>query len=131
MKRILFLSADPKQHKDLRPLLPDWTLFRTSTVEEASKILSREFGLIIVIDLDPVTLGIDWINEAERLKALFPGVPMIAVSSTDDTEIIVKAYAAGIDELILKPVEADELMESIHRLMKKNQRFKKAMALLL
>lgn len=129
MKKILYVDADPKGHESIQFLLSDYTILNAFSIQEALTILSQEYGVVIVLDLD--TLDSDKIGPVRLMKSKYPAAPMIVCLKTDDTEDIFELYLQGIDDLILKPFKKEMLVESIEHLFTKVQRFKKIMAELL
>ena len=129
MKKILYVDADSNGHEHIQFLLSGYTILNAFSIQEAATILSQEYGVIIVLDLE--TLDSDKIEAVKRLKSKYPVPPMIVCLNTDDTEDIFELYLIGIDDLILKPFQKELLVESIEHLFTKVQRFKKVMAELL
>lgn len=129
MKKILYVDAETKGHENIQFLLSDYTILNAFSIQEALTILSQEYGVIIVLNLN--TPDSDKIGLVRFLKSKYPAAPMIVCLKTDDTEDIFELYLKGIDDLILKPFKKEVLVESIEHLFTKVQRFKKIMAELL
>jgi two-component system, response regulator YesN len=58
----------------------------------------------------------------ERLRRLFPDVPSIMVSGADESSVVMEAVnRAGIRAFLRKPVDAEELLQTIRRLLDQSE----------
>jgi CheY-like chemotaxis protein len=73
-------------------------------------------SLLILLDLNlPVLDGYEFLK---RLKAdrRTKGIPVIILTTTDDTREVTKCYELGCNIYITKPVEYDQFSEAIRKL---------------
>ena len=91
------------------------------TVELFRKSESGEFDVILMDIMMPVLNGYE---AARRIRSLdredAKTIPIIAMTANAFTEDRIKAKAAGMDEHVAKPVDAELLIKVIHKLVKCN-----------
>ncbi len=71
-----------------------------------------DFDLVLTDHTMPGMTGIDL---AERIRAVRPGVPVILTTGYCTGDITGKAKAAGVDEVLFKPLEMASLGEALRR----------------
>ncbi len=122
--RILSVEDDPDARAMLDTVLKDQgaEVISVSSVLEALEVLSNKESLpkVLISDLGmPVNDGYDLIREVRsRTSDLGGEIPAIAVSGYAANEDIQRALSAGYQVHLKKPVNSEELIESIRKLGK-------------
>ena len=122
--RILSVEDDPDARAMLDTVLKDQgaEVISVSSVSEALEVLSNKESLprVLISDLGmPVNDGYDLIREVRsRTSDLGGEIPAIAVSGYAANEDIQRALSAGYQVHLKKPVNSEELIESIRKLGK-------------
>ncbi|MEW6130180.1 MAG: response regulator [Acidobacteriota bacterium] len=80
-----------------------------------SKMSATRFDLYIFDTLLPDGCGV---NLCEKVREQNPQTPIIFCSAQAYSKTIDEAYAAGADAYLVKPVDADELIKVISRLLR-------------
>ena len=106
-KKILIVNYDVAFRRLLKRLLDDeYCLAEASSGEEALAMLTAGFvpGLVV---LDITIPGIDGYETCRRIRChpLAGGIQVIMVSAKSSGEEQVRAYVAGADDYILKPLD--------------------------
>src|SRR6516162_4969790 len=71
--------------------------------------------VVVVIDEDPMQA----INVIATIVQNCPGVAVLPASRVRDSSVILRVVRAGAREFLTLPTEADELLQTIHRLINK------------
>ena len=110
--RILIISADDEANSRLRDALHEWhyPVQIMADATEAMKVLAgQEPPAIVLIDAKlPSTNGIELATELRRRSRKGPAWTML-MSEQVDLETVASATEAGIDDLLLKPVDVLDL----------------------
>lgn len=80
---------------------------------EAREAQARPFA-VAVIDL--VLPGMNGVELVRRLKARYAELKLIAITAYSDTELARQARAEGVDTMLYKPLDPDELVTAAGRL---------------
>ncbi|TJY60033.1 sigma-54-dependent Fis family transcriptional regulator [Sinimarinibacterium sp. CAU 1509] len=110
MPAVLVVDDELRSQEALRRTLDeDFEVFCASNVDEAQKILEREFIQIVLCDQRmPGTCGIDFLKQ---VRSQYPEVIRIIISGyTDAQDIIAAINDAGIYLYLLKPWQPDQLV---------------------
>ena len=83
---------------------------------EALELLEQSPDLILC---DIKMPQMDGLTFAKRLRAMNNDTPIILLTSYSDQETLLKAVNLGIDGYLLKPIELDQLLEALERVVKK------------
>ena len=109
---ILIISADYEASSRLRVTLHEWRypVQVTADAMEAMKVLAgQEPPAIVLIDADlPSINGIELATEMRRRSRKSPAWTML-MSEHADLETVASATEAGVDDLLLKPVDLLDL----------------------
>lgn len=84
--------------------------------KEAVELASRYDFDIVLMDIKMPVIG--GIEATRRIKAIIPDLPVVAVSAHAFTDEQEKAIQAGCSDYITKPVQKDELLRVISRIIK-------------
>jgi len=91
--------------------LPDCLLYLAENGQRGMELFEAHRPDLVVTDINmPVMDGIEM---ASRIKALDPGVQIIAITAKSDTHFLVNAIKIGISRYVLKPIEMGNLFESV------------------
>ena len=113
LRTIMLVEDDPST----RALIQTWLdtegygVRTASNGREALTLLQEEAPSVMVVDLNmPVMDGAELRRQQLRIPSL-SSIPFILVSAADDAARI--AIELGIDEVILKPFDADRLLDVV------------------
>lgn len=93
----------------------DCTYFEAGTGEEAVKLYTATNPDVVIMDI--TMPGMNGIEAVERIKELNPGAKIIMCSSMGYQDKVVDAINAGAADFIIKPYNADKVINSIKRVM--------------
>ena len=117
-KGILVVEDDPVEAGRLRLVLEaeDYAVSLAEDLEGVLDILGRQrVDLILCDHYLRDTTGLDILEQVQRL---FPDVPRVMNSGTQDQAVIVEAVnRAGIKAFLSKPVEPEALLDTLRRLL--------------
>jgi DNA-binding response OmpR family regulator len=120
--RILIVEDDDdlgnllKQYLELNDFYAD----RVYNGIEARQQLQKELYDILIIDV--MMPKEDGFTLAEKLAVSNPGVPFLFVTARKMKEDVMYGLKLGADDYILKPFDADELIQRVRNILKRNQR---------
>ena len=90
---------------------------------DAETALSQTAALqpdIVLMDIDMP--GEDGIATTRRLKSEFPEVTVVMLTVHDATDKLLEAIKAGAQGYLVKPVDIDELIEQVSRIISEAKR---------
>ncbi len=89
----------------------------TSGIEALEKIQKEQFDLVI---LDAMMPDMNGFEVARQIRARYPElkIPIIMLTGLKVQSDVMSAHSAGVDELITKPIEFDELAGKITHYLK-------------
>lgn len=109
--------------EDMRSLLRHWLERRGYTVveavdgDEAIEIASREYPALILMDIGmPNRSGISATYKIRKNPAL-RGIPIVAVTAYESTDVHEDALKAGCVKCLTKPIDSDDLDELLSSLL--------------
>jgi len=103
-------------------LSDDYEVITASSLDEAIKKSSPDVNLFLIdICLDELKPGIDksGIDFLRWVKTNFPNIPVVMMSAYRDFDAVVEALNLGADKFLKKPINIDELKETIKNLIQK------------
>ncbi len=75
---------------------------------------------LIVTDMNmPYMDGIELTKTLKAADSSSQGIPIIMVTTEADSDEREKALGAGVDDYLVKPTNADQISESVKRILKK------------
>jgi len=120
--KILVVDDDPVSRMLLAKILDHhlYTFSIAGNAEEAFEILSdRSFSLILMDIEMPDTDGLEAIQFIRGLSAdYFKRIPVIALTAHRREDILQKASLAGMNEVLSKPIDINNLLSAINRFAK-------------
>ncbi len=87
--------------------------------EEALELLQQERFDLLITDL--LMQGMDGLKLTERVRSLFPWVDIIVITQRDDVRLAVRSMRMGVFEYLVKPVDRDELLLTLDRLLERRR----------
>ncbi len=116
-KKVLVVEDDPISTEFLKEVLLALNVEMISTIsgEQAISLCSGDASIDLVL-MDIRLAGIDGYETTRAIKALNPGLPVVAQTAyalQGDRE---KALRAGCDDYISKPIRISRLMEILDRI---------------
>jgi two-component system, response regulator YesN len=118
MFRILFVEDDILERESIRRSKiwqsGEFTLFAdVANGEEAWEILQRETIDIVVTDIKMPCM--DGLELSQMIRRQFPLVKIIILSGFSDFQYARQAISLGVNEYILKPVNAEDLLQAMRK----------------
>jgi len=86
------------------------------SARQALELAQRDPPSVAVLDLALPDLPGDTL--CRRLKALQPGLPVIAITSGSDPEERARAVRAGADDVLAKPIDRISLVQAVDRFVR-------------
>ena len=118
---ILVVEDDQKAIEYLSRLIanryPDCLLYLAEHGQRGLELFEAHRPDLVVTDLNMPVL--DGIEMAARIKALDPGVPIVAITAKSDIPSLLSAIKIGINRYVLKPIEVEKLFESVDDCMER------------
>jgi two-component system, cell cycle response regulator len=87
--------------------------------EEALTLLRREKFDILITDL--LMDGMDGLVLTETVRTNYPWVDVIVITQRDDVRLAVRSMQMGVFEYLVKPVDRDELLLTMDRLLERRR----------
>ncbi|MBX3061850.1 MAG: response regulator [Anaerolineae bacterium] len=119
---ILYVEDEVRSRKVMRLLANDLGLPQVMILEDSSDFLARMQALehkpdVIFLDIHvrPYT-GFEMLKML-RESALFPGVPVVAMTASVMNEEVAQLRTAGFDGCIAKPIDVDNFPDTLNRIM--------------
>lgn len=116
--RILLVEDAPDQSLLLSALLQKLGPFEVALSQDGVQALERakegDFDLVLT-DLN--LPGMDGFELTRKLKSAFPGLPVLAATGYTDPNYVEGAYRAGVDALMTKPVDPEDLESRLRELL--------------
>ncbi|NVJ54563.1 MAG: EAL domain-containing protein [Campylobacteraceae bacterium] len=118
--KVLYVEDDEEVRLNIAKLLE--TIFPTVILTENGQVALDIFKNdptidLIVTDINmPIMNGISFIKEARKINF---NIPSIIITAQNDRELINEAIITGIDGFILKPLELDQLYNSLLNVINK------------
>ncbi len=117
--KVLYVEDNEEVRTETLNLLKQ--LFNTVEVaangkEGLEKFKSEKFDIIITDINMPVMNGLEMIKE---IKNIDKRVPIIVITAFNDFEYLVESIKIGVYGYILKPIDIDQLLEAVYRVMEK------------
>lgn len=119
-KKILIVDDDPTCLKVLESMLSDdrYTIIKASDGEKALETALRELPDLILLDLMmPLMDGYEVTRKLKRDERT-KNVPIIIITSLDDSEYKIKGLEEGAEELLNKPVHSSELKARVSSMLR-------------
>ena len=114
MNSILLVDDDQDTLESIGQLLRVTTGMTVATAHSGPEALSK------LREMQPEALvtdfrmpDMDGIELARRAKVELPGLPIVMITAFDDEDLRDAAEEAGICEVVGKPIDLDELLETI------------------
>ncbi|MBV9891689.1 MAG: response regulator transcription factor [Rhizobacter sp.] len=111
---VVFVVDDDASVRDALELLIGSAGWRTQTCASANEFLARpRLRMPSCLVLDVAMPGLDGLELQQRVVAERPELPIIFVTGHEDVPRTVKAMKAGAVEFLVKPLDADVLLDAI------------------
>lgn len=116
--RILLVEDAPDQSLLLSALLQKLGPFDVTLSQDGVQALERaRKGTFDLVLTDLNLPGMDGFELTRKLKALLPGLPVLAATGYTDPNYVEGAYRAGVDALMTKPVDPEDLESRLRELL--------------
>lgn len=112
--RILLVDDSDFSRGKLRTLLNQNgfnVVGEASTGGEAIKLVKEKKPHLVLVDV--VMPEISGIELTEKIMTTFTNIGVIVVSSLTQEQVVMQAIAAGASDFIPKPIEPNQLLESV------------------
>ncbi len=87
--------------------------------EQALSLLQQERFDILITDL--LMEGMDGLELTARVREHFPWVDIVVITQRDDVRLAVRSMRMGVFEYLVKPVDRDELLLTLDRLLERRR----------
>jgi two-component system cell cycle response regulator len=87
--------------------------------EEALSLLQKQRFDILITDL--LMEGMDGLVLTEKVRSNYPWVDIVVVTQRDDVRLAVRSMKMGVFEYLIKPVDRDELLLTLDRLLERRR----------
>ncbi len=120
---ILVLGDDQVVRKALRLVLSlhkNYRVLEAGTVEEALFLLAQQACNLLIVDLqaaEQVCLEV-----LRAIRARYPQLPVVMMTVHGSTEMVVKALREGVNDFIIKPYQARDLLAVVEREVSQHRR---------
>jgi len=119
-KKILIVDDDPTSLKILESMLPagKYTVVKANNGEEALESAFDQLPDLILLDI--MMPGIDGYEVTRKIKKdkRTKDIPIIIITSLDESESKVKGMEEGAEELLNKPVHSTELLARVSSMLR-------------
>lgn len=122
--KILFVDDEVLYHKIAQKYLQDWDVDYVFSGQDALEALKKENYAIVITDINMP--GTDGISLLKKIKEQFSATQVIIITSSDDIGHLLETLQAGANDIILKPMDKEKLLETLNHSISKLQRWKKA-----
>jgi pilus assembly protein CpaE len=124
--RLILYTADETAAPELRKKITSLPHARiVAELDEASLLghaVSQFPCDLVVADLDPVAPVV--LESIKQLTAEHPSLPVFALSSQTEGDVVLSAMRAGVKEYLVKPLDAEEFDQAISRAVQTKVRTK-------
>ncbi len=114
---VLVIDDDPVIRDFLRSILKEkHNIFAVEAPSTAFKILKNEKVHLIICDFKLPEM--DGLQVLERVKAEYPGISVIMISSAGNMDVVIDALRKGAVDFLKKPFDTGEIWIAIERTLK-------------
>lgn len=116
--KIVIVDDSDFSRSIIRKMLDDENLDivgEANGAEAALRIIKEKNPNIVITDI--VMPEISGIELTEKISQKFPDISVIVISSLSQEHIILEAIAAGASDFIAKPIQKQQLMDSIEKII--------------
>ena len=110
---ILIAEDNDSNYMLVKVLLKGYNLTRACNGREAVELAGREKFDIILMDIRMPEM--DGAEATRRIREFCPAIPIIAVTANAFDEDRRRAFEAGVDDFLTKPLSKAKLFETINR----------------
>ena len=117
----LIVDDDPTQRRLLQAQAEKCgfqTLLAASGQEALDAIEGPKGASVNLVLLDMVMPGMDGLTVLQRLRPMFPGLPVIVLTAQGGVDTAVAAMRAGADDFLVKPASPERIQVSMQNAMK-------------
>ncbi len=120
-KKLLLVDDDPEVGEFVTELMklryPDWTIRVATDGFSAGTVLSEYYPDIVILDL--MLPGVNGFAVCQQIRKdpAHKGVRIIGITGYDSPEMKSKIFAAGADDYLAKPMDVNDLIEKIKKLL--------------
>lgn len=116
LAQLLLVDDDKVFREEFAECFPGYRFLHAASGEEALAALRRPNEVALVIS-DVRMSGMDGLSLLERLKELYPALPVLLITGSGSKEVVLKALRARADDYIEKPFSVQKAGEAISRLL--------------
>jgi two-component system KDP operon response regulator KdpE len=115
---ILVVDNDPKYISLLRQVLnTDYLVIVANNGERAIQMAAEEQPIMLILEIDHQG-NVGGYEVISRIRE-FSDIPIVILSSKENTENFLRAYNAGVDDYITKPFNSKILLARINAILKR------------
>jgi two-component system, NtrC family, nitrogen regulation response regulator NtrX len=119
--KILITDDEKSIRNALREILEfeSYTVLEAENGEEALKVIQTETVDLVLLDIK--MKGMDGIEVLEKIKEMFPELPVIMISGHGNIKIAVEATKTGAFDFLEKPPDLNRLLISVRNALKSSE----------
>ena len=121
-KHILVVDDDPAVVRACATILADEGYQIWATTDGAAALAQLEQDQFDLLLLDLKMPGVDGLTILRRARELDPGATAVLVTGHGSMQSAIEALRAGARDLLLKPFDIDELVETVGRALEDRRR---------
>ena len=113
---VLLIDEDVASMLSMTPLLESWGIgvHAAGDAEEALEILEEEERIDLIL-IDIMMPELDSCDTIKKLALMAPGLKMVALTLSLEAVDGRKCLKDALDDVVRKPVDPDELLETLHK----------------
>jgi two-component system response regulator FixJ len=119
-KVIFFVDDDPKARRSVSKALSRLKNCKVVCLDDAKSCMAElkknECGIVIA-DINMPKM--DSIKLIKKIKEFTPRIPILAISEHGNVPMAIKAFKAGVDDIIEKPFSKENLLSAVKEAMDK------------
>lgn len=117
MKKVMIVDDTPFMRAVLRSIIESagYAILEAENGKEAVSLYTKEKPDVVTMDI--VMPEVDGIEAARIILESDPSAKIIMVSAVDSRDSLKEAIKIGVCDFIVKPFEADDMVEAIRRVL--------------
>ncbi len=89
-----------------------------SGIEALDELSKQNFDIVF---LDEQMPGIDGLETLNRIKNLYPGIPVVMITKSEEENIMEEAIGQQITDYIIKPVNPNQILLTLKKILNKKE----------
>lgn len=90
----------------------------TNAEDALAMLAEKTFDLLLLDEMMP---GMDGLEALERIRSLFPALPVIMITKSEQEDIMEEAIGSNIHDYLTKPVNPSQILSSCKKILEKTR----------